>query len=197
VAFLVILNGVAALLLLGNFVRLSPQIENAPKVADAMVVFGGGVAAALASMFFAYLRRTVLLRAPNRAPSIPFGWWLAVLASVVSAVCFVGGLRMVGTAVVPTLLKSAVSQKLPKASQALKPREATHVRRERKASLALKVKKVSLALKATRVNAARRVSPDLQGQQGPPVLPDLPDLQVPHQGLLKSLRHPNRPRLEE
>lgn len=120
VAFLVILNGVAALLLLGNFVRLSPQIENAPKVADAMVVFGGGVAAALASMFFAYLRRTVLLRAPNRAPSIPFGWWLAVLASVVSAVCFVGGLRMVGTAVVPTLLKSAVSQKLPKASQALK-----------------------------------------------------------------------------
>lgn len=120
VAFLVILNGVAALLLLGNFVRLNPQIENAPKVADAMVVFGGGVAAALASMFFAYLRRTVLLRAPNRAPSIPFGWWLAVLASVVSAVCFVGGLRMVGTAVVPTLLKSAVSQKLPKASQALK-----------------------------------------------------------------------------
>ena len=53
VAFLVILNGVAALLLLGNFVRLSPQIENAPKVADAMVVFGAGVATALASMFFA------------------------------------------------------------------------------------------------------------------------------------------------
>ncbi len=112
VAFLVILNGVAALLLLGNFVRLSPQIENAPKVADAMVVFGAGVAAALASMFFAYLRRTVLLRAPDRAPSIPFGWWLAVLASVVSAGCFVGGLQMVGTAVVPTLVSSAnVSQK--------------------------------------------------------------------------------------
>jgi hypothetical protein len=68
VAFLVILNGVAALLLLGHFVRLSPQIENAPKVADAMVVFGAGVAAALASMFFAYLRRTVMLRAPERAP---------------------------------------------------------------------------------------------------------------------------------
>ena len=112
VAFLVILNGVAALLLLSNFVRLSPQIENAPKVADAMVVFGAGAAAALASIFFAYLRRTVLLRAPDRAPSIPIGWWLAVLASVVSAVCFVGGLQMVGTAVAPMLATSAtVSQK--------------------------------------------------------------------------------------
>ena len=122
VAFLILLNGVAALLLLGNFVRLSPQIENASKVADAMVVFGAGAAAALASMFFAYLRRTVLLRTPHRAPSIPIGRWLAVLASVVSAVCFVGGLQMVGTAVAPTLVKSAVSQKLATTSQALKDR---------------------------------------------------------------------------
>jgi Collagen triple helix repeat (20 copies) len=107
VAFLVILNGVAALLLLGNFIRLSPQIENAPKVADAMVVFGAGVAAALASMFFAYLRRTILLRAPERAPATPFGWWLAMIAAVASAVCFVGGLRMVGTAVAPRLVTIA------------------------------------------------------------------------------------------
>jgi hypothetical protein len=118
VAFLVILNGVAALLLLGNFVRLSPQIENAPKVADAMVVFGAGVGASLASMFFAYLRRTVMLRAPERVPSLPIGWWLAVLAAVVSAVCFVAGLRMVGTAVAPSLVTSAtVSQKPVKGEQ--------------------------------------------------------------------------------
>ena len=117
VAFLVILNGVAALLLLGNFVRLSPQIENAPKVADAMVVFGAGVAAALASMFFAYLRRTVMLRAPERVPSLPIGWWLAVLAAVVSAVCFVAGLRMVGTAVAPSLVSSATAQKPVKGEQ--------------------------------------------------------------------------------
>ncbi len=117
VAFLVILNGVAALLLLGNFVRLSPQIENAPKVADAMVLFGAGVAAALASMFFAYLRRTVLLRAPERAPSLPIGWWLSVLAAVVSAVCFVAGLRMVGTAVAPSLVSSATAQKPVKGEQ--------------------------------------------------------------------------------
>src|SRR6476620_12137532 len=84
VAFLVILNGIAALILLSNFLRLHPQVGNAPKVAAAMVVFGAGAAAALASMFFAYLRRTVMLRAPERVPSLPIGWWLAVLAAVVS-----------------------------------------------------------------------------------------------------------------
>lgn len=51
VAFLVILNGIAALILLSNFLRLHPQVENAPKVAAAMVVFGAGVAAALAACF--------------------------------------------------------------------------------------------------------------------------------------------------
>jgi hypothetical protein len=110
---LVILNGVAALVLLASFVRLSPQIENAPKVAAAMVVFGAGVAAALASMFFAYLRRTIRIEAPERAPSIPVGWWLAVLAAVASTACFVVGLRMVGTAVAPTLVSSATLAKSP------------------------------------------------------------------------------------
>lgn len=107
VAFLVILNGIAALLLLSNFVSLRPLTENAPKVADAMVVFGAGVAAALASMFFAYLRRTMMLAAPELIPSRPIGWWLAMLAAVASAVCFVVGLRMVGVAVAPALENSA------------------------------------------------------------------------------------------
>ena len=113
VAFLVILNGIAALLLLSNFVNLRPLTENAPKVADAMVVFGAGVVAALASMFFAYLRRTLILEAPERMPSRPFGWWLAMLAAVASTVCFVVGLRMVGVAVAPALKNSA---KLPTVS---------------------------------------------------------------------------------
>jgi hypothetical protein len=82
VAFLVILNGIAALLLLGNFVRLSPQIENAPKVVAAMVVFGAGAVAALASMFFAYLQRTLLIEAPEHVPSRPVGRWLAMLTAV-------------------------------------------------------------------------------------------------------------------
>jgi len=101
VAFLVILNGIAALILLSNFLLLHPQVENAPKVAAAMVVFGAGVAAALASMFFAYLRRTILLKAPDRAPSIPFGWWLGVVAVVVSTVCFVAGLQRAALPLLP------------------------------------------------------------------------------------------------
>jgi len=106
VAFLVILNGIAALLLLNNFLGLHPQVEHASKVARAMVVFGAGVASALASMFFAYLRRTIRLWAPERGPSRPI-WLLAVLAAIASAVCFVGGLRMVGTAVAPALVSAA------------------------------------------------------------------------------------------
>jgi hypothetical protein len=111
VAFLIVLNGVAALLLLSNFLGLHPQIENAPRVADAMVVFGAGVAAALASMFFAYLRRTIRIEAPERAPLRPVGWWLALLAAVASTACFVAGLRMVGRAVAPTLVSSATLTK--------------------------------------------------------------------------------------
>ena len=120
VAFLVILNGIAALILLSNFLRLHPQVENAPKVAAAMVVFGAGVAAALASMFFAYLRRTVRLWAPERTPAAPIGWWLALIAAVLSAVCFVAGLRMVGTAIAPTLKTAAkVSQTVEQGPQGL------------------------------------------------------------------------------
>jgi hypothetical protein len=119
VAFLVILNGIAALLLLSGFLRLHPQVENAPKVAAAMVVFGAGVAAALASMFFAYLRRTIRLWRPQRAASLPVGWWLAVLAAIASTVCFVAGLRMVGTAVAPALVSAAkVSHTPAKGEQA-------------------------------------------------------------------------------
>ena len=110
---LFILNGIAGLLLLGNFVRLSPQIENAPKVAAAMVVFGAGVVAALASMFFAYLQRTLLIEAPERAPSRPLGRWLAMLTAVASAAYFLIGLSMVGTAVAPALVSAATSAKAP------------------------------------------------------------------------------------
>jgi hypothetical protein len=110
---LVILNGIAALLLLASFVRLSPQVGNARTVAAAMVVFGIGVAAALASMFFAYLRRTIAIEAPERASLRPLGWWLALLAAVASAVCFVAGLGMVGRAVSPTLVSLAKIAKSP------------------------------------------------------------------------------------
>ena len=111
VAFLVILNGAAALMLLSNLVHLRPQVGNAPTVAAAMVVFGAGVAAALASMFFAYLRRSLSIEAPERAPLRPAGWWLAVLAAVASTACFLVGLNMVGRAVAPTLASSTTLAK--------------------------------------------------------------------------------------
>ena len=185
VAFLVILNGIAALLLLANFARLSPQIENAPKVADAMVLFGAGVAAALASMFFAYLRRTLVLTAPEWAPSIPFGRWLAVLAAIASAVCFVVGLRMVGVAVAPKLVSSAtISQQTPVRGEQGPQGPKSLDRRERRAIPEPKVKGVSLALKVTQANAARRGRRDLKGLQDQLVL-----LVQVHQQRLKSWRH--------
>ena len=113
VAFLVILNGIAALLLLASFAHLSPKVGNAHTAAAAMVVFGIGVAAALASMFFAYLRRTIALEAPERASLRPVGWWLALIAAIASVVCFVAGLRMVGRAVSPTLVSLAKIAKSP------------------------------------------------------------------------------------
>jgi hypothetical protein len=68
VAFLVILNGIAALLLLANFVRLSPQIENAPKVADAMVVLSQPAGLALPRM-------TLRTRANRRLFYRWLEWW--------------------------------------------------------------------------------------------------------------------------
>jgi Collagen triple helix repeat (20 copies) len=111
VAFLIVLNGAAALVLLANFASVSPQIENAPKVAAAMLVFGGGVAAGLASMFFAYLRRTLRIEAPERGPLRPVGWWLSILAAVASTACFLVGLNMVGTAMAPALVSSTTLAK--------------------------------------------------------------------------------------
>ena len=191
VAFLVILNGVAALLLLGNFVRLSPQIENAPKIADAMVLFGAGVAAALASMFFAYLRRTVLLRAPDRAPSIPFGWWLAVLASVVSAVCFVGGLQMVGTAVAPTLVSSAAVSQKP-----AKDEKGPQGQKGDRGEPGLKGEKGEPGPKGEKGEPGAKGDPGERGEKGESrTRRSSADLPVPHHQCPKSWRRPNHLRL--
>jgi hypothetical protein len=59
VAYIVLLNGIGALILLAGVSQLAPKVEDASKVVDAMLVFGLGAIVALASTFFAYLRRTV------------------------------------------------------------------------------------------------------------------------------------------
>jgi len=170
VAFLVILNGIAALILLSNFLRLHPQVENAPKVAAAMVVFGAGVAAALASMFFAYLRRTVRLWAPERAPAGPIGWWLALIAAVLSAACFVAGLRMVGTAIAPTLVTAAKISQAPmkgeRGPQGLRDPRVRKAIPDHRARRANRGPKANLEKKARRAKLDQRALQDLPGLLG-------------------------------
>lgn len=113
IAYLILLNGIAALVLLASLSQLAPQIEDARKVVDAMLVFGAGAAAALASTFFAYLRRTIHLQAPERVPLRTVLWWLSVAAVVGGTACFLVGLSMAGTAVTPELERMATLAKSP------------------------------------------------------------------------------------
>jgi hypothetical protein len=101
IAYLVLLNGVAALILLGNLSRFAKHVPEPLMLVDAMLVFGAGAAIALGSTFFAYVRRTVRLQAPERVPLRVGLWWLSVLAAILAAACFLIGLDMAGRASLP------------------------------------------------------------------------------------------------
>jgi hypothetical protein len=101
IAYLVLLNGVAALVLLLSLTHLAAEVPQPRRLADAMLVFGIGAAVALGSSFFAYLRRTVRLQAPERVPLRVSLWWLSVIAALAAAACFLIGLSMAGQATVP------------------------------------------------------------------------------------------------
>jgi hypothetical protein len=105
------LNGVAALALLASLINGAPEIEAADKVVEAMLVFGGGAVVALASMFFAYLRRTVRLQAPERVPLRRGLWWLSLIAALTAAACFLVGLNTAGRAVTSELQSMAPAAK--------------------------------------------------------------------------------------
>jgi len=107
IGFLIILNGVAALILLAALSHLASPTEHASNVVDAMLVFGAGAVTALASTFLAYLRRTLLLQAPERVPLRIALWWLSVIGAIAGAACFLVGLNMTGRAVAPELAKRA------------------------------------------------------------------------------------------
>lgn len=113
VGYLILLNGLAALVLLASFSQLAPQVANASKLVAAMLVFGSGAAVGLASMFFAYLRRTLRMQAPERVPLRSILWWLSIIAAVAGAACFLAGLSMAGTAVTPELVTKASLAKSP------------------------------------------------------------------------------------
>jgi hypothetical protein len=100
VALVVLLNGVAAIVLLAALAQSTPPAAKA--FADAMLVFGAGAALGLASAFFAYLSRTFRLERPELLTT----WrrplrWLAVAAAMAGTICFVVGLNMARLSVLP------------------------------------------------------------------------------------------------
>ena len=96
-AFLILLNGAAAIVLLSILARV-PESTVEPKFAAAMLFFGGGAMAALLSSFLAYIDRTVAMEAPKRATLRRALLILAILAVIGSGVAFMTGMNMVATA---------------------------------------------------------------------------------------------------
>ena len=103
-ASVVWLNGLAAIALLVTLAARAgvPAVVSKP-FADAMLVFGAGSVLGLASAFFAYIGRTLRLE----RPALVVGWrrplrWVAIIAAIIGAFCFLTGLNMVRHAFVPS-----------------------------------------------------------------------------------------------
>jgi hypothetical protein len=100
VAYVVLLNGIAAITLLVALAHASTG-QNIKPFADAMMVFGAGAVLGLTSAFIAYLGRTIRLERPALT-----GWrrplrWLAVAAAIAGTACFLIGLNMARIGVLP------------------------------------------------------------------------------------------------
>lgn len=93
VALVVLLNGVAAIVLLVTLTQgVSPGVK---QIANAMMVFGAGAAIGLTSAFFTFLNHTFRLERPElltrwRRPLR----WLAVATAIAGMACFLVGLNM-------------------------------------------------------------------------------------------------------
>ena len=95
-SYMILLNGVAAIVMVGAFVY-GFQTSAEPKLAAAMLVFGVGAIAALLSSFIAYLNRIVRMEMPERS-SLPGALRLVAIAAVIaSGIAFLSGLSMVGS----------------------------------------------------------------------------------------------------
>ena len=101
VAYIVWLNGLAAIALLVGLAHGGSSAESAQKFADAMMVFGIGAAAGLASALFGYLRRTASIELPGSVIERRIFAWLGVAAAIIGAGCFVGALNMSRMALTP------------------------------------------------------------------------------------------------
>jgi hypothetical protein len=115
-AYIVLLNGLAAIALLISLAHGTSSTESTKRFADAMMVFGIGAVAGLASALFAYFRRTVSIQLPRQVTERRFLGWLAVAAAIIGAGCFVGALNMGRMAVIPE-----ETAKVPRAAPAAAP----------------------------------------------------------------------------
>ena len=97
-SFLVLLNGVAAMVLL-TILAQAPRGTVDSKIASALLFFAGGAIAALLSSFLAYINRTVRIEAPERAALRRALRLIAIAVVIGSAVAFLTGMNMVSGAV--------------------------------------------------------------------------------------------------
>ena len=89
-AYLILLNGAAALVLLAAVAHIPES-----RLASAMMVFGGGAIAGLLSSFFAYVNRTFRMEVRDRPSVRSILRVLAVLAALGGGVAFLTGLNIV------------------------------------------------------------------------------------------------------
>jgi hypothetical protein len=113
VAYVVWLNGLAALAILLGLAHATIPPDNVKRFADAMLVFGAGAAAGLTSAFFAYVGRTFRIERPQLASWRRPLRWFAILAAIAGAVCFIGALNMARVAVLPKEAPAAPSTAVP------------------------------------------------------------------------------------
>jgi len=113
VAYVVWLNGLAAIALLLGLAHATISPDNVKRFADAMLVFGAGAAAGLTSAFFAYVGRTFRIERPHLASWRRPLRWLAILAAVIGTICFLGALNMARVAVRPNEAPAAPSTTAP------------------------------------------------------------------------------------
>jgi hypothetical protein len=111
VAFIVLLNGAAAIVLLAILAQPSPSTEALKAIADAMLIFSIGAVLGLTSSLLAYLNRTFRLDQPLTRWRQPLRW-LAVMAAVSGAACFLVGMNMSRIAVLPQTSTSSRKETL-------------------------------------------------------------------------------------
>lgn len=128
-AYLILLNGAAALVLLTAVAR-TPESPFQPKLAEAMMVFGSGALSGLLSSFFAYVNRTLSMEAQSRPALRNILLALSVLAALAGGAAFLTGLNMVWnvSASSSSHPKSGLQKRVPVPAEPQKsPSATTHV----------------------------------------------------------------------